>query len=395
VKFSTARCRPDQCEPLQFEIDRPRVESFTERDPATSALNHVRPKAVGVLIERYCHYVAEANQATGTYGETEGPGPNRIDPEIEEVLNFAVKSQQEPSLAVHSVFGRTLTVLYWLNRKWVEEHLAEIFPEDEHPNAVSYFVAAWDSYVVFNRPHYKDLFDLLYPKYVRAIDNLRQGLVTQTHLKPDRGLAAHVLGKYLWGNFELRSDEGQSSLLAQFFNKAPADTRSSAIWILWNTLKSHSDEGDRLWPKVREIWRWRVDEASSQNHSSDFDGEFSWFPHMLEFAPETETITSMWPLLEGILPHIGRGRRFGTEWEEIEKYLLREMEREPLKVIRFYRLMHAVAGRPAWFLENNERRILEAGANRKESRDETLSLIDLIGRLGDLSYRDIYEKYAR
>ena len=378
-----------------FKEEDPTSESFTKRDPATSALNHVRPKAVGVLIERYCHYVAEANQATGRYGETEGPGPNRIDPEIEEVLNFAVKSEQEPSLAVHSVFGRTLTVLYWLNRKWVEEHLAEIFPEDEHPNAVSYFVAAWDSYVVFNRPHYKDLFDLLYPKYVRAIDNLRQGLVTQTHLKPDRGLAAHVLGKYLWGNFELRSDEGQSSLLAQFFNKAPADTRSSAIWILWNTLKSHSDEGDRLWPKVREIWRWRVDEASSQNHSSDFDGEFSWFPHMLEFAPETETITSMWPLLEGILPHIGRGRRFGTEWEEIEKYLLREMEREPLKVVRFYRLMHEVAGRPAWFLEHNERKILEAGASRKESRDETLSLIDLIGRLGDLSYRDIYEKYAR
>jgi hypothetical protein len=57
--------------------------------------------------------------------------------------------------------------------------------------------------------------------------------------------------------------------------------------------------------------------------------------------------------------------------------------------------MHEVAGRPAWFLEHNDRKILEAGASRKESRDETLSLIDLIGRLGDFSYRDIYEKYAR
>lgn len=370
-------------------------ESFTDRDPATSALNHVRPKALGVLIDQYSLYVAEVNQATGKYGEIEGPGPNRIEPEIEVVLNFTIKPDQEPSLAVHSVFGRALTVLYWLNKKWVEEHILYIFPEDEHPKAVSYFVAAWDSYVVFNRPHYKELFELLYPKYVRAIDNLSKGLVTHTHLQPDRGIAAHVLGKYLWGDFELRSEEGQGSLLALFFSKAPADTRGSTIWILWNTFKSHSDESARLWPKAREIWRWRVDEASSHNHSVDFDSELSWFPHLLEFAPEAESITSMWPLLEGILPHLGRGRRFGTEWEEIEKYLLREMEREPHKVIRFYRLMHEVAGRPAWFLEHNERKILEAGASRKESRDETLSLIDLIGRLGDLSYRDIYDKYAR
>jgi len=121
----------------------------------------------------------------------------------------------------------------------------------------------------------------------------------------------------------------------------------------------------------------------------------SWFPYLLEFAPATESITSIWPLLEGILPHIGRARRFGSEWEEIEKYLLREIEKEPVKVIRFYRLMHEVAGRPAWFLEHNEKTLLEIGLKHKESRDATLSLIDLIGSMGDLSYSALYEQYAR
>jgi len=31
----------------------------------------------------------------------------------------------------------------------------------------------------------------------------------------------------------------------------------------------------------------------------------------------------------------------------------------------------------------------------KESREATLSLIDLISSMGDLSYRDLYEHYAR
>jgi hypothetical protein len=57
--------------------------------------------------------------------------------------------------------------------------------------------------------------------------------------------------------------------------------------------------------------------------------------------------------------------------------------------------MHEVAGRPTWFLENNEKTLLEIGLKHKESRDATLSLIDLIGSMGDLRYRELYEEYAR
>lgn len=365
-------------------------ESFPG-DPLTSSLNHVRSQALGALIEQYSRHIARVNQAKGNYGGVEGSGPNRLDPEVEKTLTTKLARSEESSLAVHSVYGRNLSTLYWLNKTWVERYLDQILPEHDDS---SHFVAAWDSYVVFNHPH-RELFDLLESRYQKAIDNLSRGLVTRTHLEPDRSLASHLLGNYLYGDFELRSAEGQSSLLASFFSKAPADTRGSAIWILWNTFKSRPNEKTRLWPKAREIWRWRIDVASSNNHSNDFDTELAWFPHLLEFAPETETITSIWPLLEGILPHLGRARRFGSEWEEIEKYLLREIETEPLKVIRFYRLMHEIAGRPAWFLEHNERTLLEVGLSHIESRDATLSLIDLISSMGDLSYRELYEKYGR
>lgn len=374
------------------EVNKP--EPFQD-DPATSALNHVRPKALGALIEIYSIQMALNNQARGLYGTEEGPGPNRLDPEVESVLNAKLERAEEASVAVHSVYGRSLGKLYWLNRQWVDRQIDHIFPPRDDSDQSSYFIAAWDSYIVYNPPRDKDLFDLLHPQYVRAIDNLSKGFVTRTHLEPDRQLVAHLLGSYLYGDFQLTSPEGQKSLLSSFFAKAPPDTRGRATWIVWNTVKERPHEIDRLWPKIKELWKWRVDVASGSNHSTDFDEEMAWFLRLLEFAPETETIISLWPLLEGTLPHLSRIRHPLRAWEAIEDFLIREIAREPVRVIEFYRLMHDSANRPLWSQRQQGRKILEFGAARKESRDATLSLIDLIAQKGDRSYRDIYDIYAR
>lgn len=369
-------------------------ESFPD-DPATSALNHVRPKAFGILIETYSTRIARNNQSKGLHGSAEGPGPNRLAPEIQGLLNAKLERAKEASLAVHSVYGRSLRKLYWLNREWVERHIDQIFPAEFASESSPYFIAAWDSYIVFNPPQYKELFDLLHPQYVRAIDNLSKGRVTRTHLEPDKQLAAHLLGSYLYGDFQLSSPEGQNSLLSLFLRKAPPDTRGRAIWIVWNTLKQETNKIDRLWPKIKDLWKWRVDVASSSNHSTDFDGEMAWFLRLLEFAPEAETIVTLWPLLEGTIRHLSRLRQSLRAWEALEDYLIREIAREPVRVIELYRLMHDYASRPLWSQRQQGRKILETGAANKESRDATLSLIDLIARKGDRSYRDIYEMYAR
>jgi hypothetical protein len=369
-------------------------ESFPD-DPATSALNHVRPKALGALIENYSVQMAIINQSKGLHGTEEGPGPKRLDPEIEGVLNAKLQPREEASVAVHSVYGRSLRKLYWLNREWVECHLDQIFPVGVDSEPSSYFIAAWDSYIVYNPPQYKELFDLLHSQYVKAIDNLSKGRVTRTHLEPDRQLAAHLLGSYLYGDFQLSSPEGQNSLLNLFFTRVPPDTRGRAIWIVWNTLKENTDDIDRLWPKIKDLWKSRVDVAASANHSTDFDGEMAWFVRLLEFVPEAEGIVPLWPLLEGTIPHLSRIRQSLRAWEALEDFLIREIAQEPVRVIEFYRLMHESANRPLWSRGQQGRTILEIGAANKETRDATLSLIDLIAQKGDRSYRDIYDIYAR
>jgi hypothetical protein len=377
------------------EGDKPKAGWVGHNDPVTVAINHVRSDAFLALIEDYALHTAYLNQEKGINADPEGPGPNRLEPEVEDVLAKKLDKHADASWAVHSIYGRTLTILYWLNKDWVASHLDEIFPGDSDEQSNWYYIAAWDSYVIFNKLHYKDLFALLYPKYVKAIDNLSVGLVTRTHLEPERRLASHLLGEYLYLDQKISIQEIEESLLGRFFQKAPPQTRGSAIWLLWKTLEQQINERDMLWIKAKELWQWRVDVASSYNHSNDFDNEMEWFPHLLEFAPMNETITSLWPVLEGLLPYLSRTRHLNMVWEEVEKFLLREVERDSLRVIQFYRLMHEGGKRPTWSRGQEGRKILELGAANKESRNATLSLIDLIFQSGDPQYQDIYNRYAR
>ncbi|MFC2046369.1 hypothetical protein ACFLTC_02470 [Chloroflexota bacterium] len=140
---------------------------------------------------------------------------------------------------------------------------------------------------------------------------------------------------------------------------------------------------------------WRGGEASRANHSTDFDEGTQWFADLPLEAPESETITSLWPLLEGLLPHILRYEQRSLGWDSIEDYLAHEVDRDPVRAIEFYRLMHERAIQPRWFYPRDEaRKIVETAAAHADSREEALSTIDALARMGNHVYQEIYERYS-
>lgn len=376
------------------ESDRPPEGWFGHKDPAAVAINHVRSDALIGLIN-YSAHLAQIKPQGELHVSAEDVWPNRLEESVEAALTRKLNPREENSWAVHSVFGRELMTLYWLNRRWVELHIDDIFPEGEDVETAWRYVAAWDSYVVFNQRLYQSLFELLRPKYVKAIDNISKGFLTRTHLRPEEGLAAHLIGEYLRSDYDIRSHEGQESLLALFFAKAQPESRGKASWLLWRTCHDNPADAEAYWPKARSLWHWRVDVASSMNHPDDFGPEMEWFASLLEGAPRSETMVSLWPLLEGTLPYCARSEHRDLTWDALEAFLLREVERDPLRVVQFYHLMYEKAGRAIWSYQQKTRKILEVGAGRKEARKETLSLINLLARFGDHQYRDIYEQYDR
>ena len=120
-----------------------------------------------------------------------------------------------------------------------------------------------------------------------------------------------------------------------------------------------------------------------------------WFARLPALAPDSETISSLWPLLETCLPYLGRSRFHDEVWDALEEYLAQEVERHPLNAIRFYLLMYENDRGPSnHYRRDNTRTILEKAVANEESHNEAMSLIDVLGRRGHHQYRDIYERYT-
>jgi hypothetical protein len=122
----------------------------------------------------------------------------------------------------------------------------------------------------------------------------------------------------------------------------------------------------------------------------------NWFSLLLQIAQQREKMASLWPLLEGILPHIARPETRSHGWEMAEEYLSKEVTSDPVRAVRYYRLMHAQRRESAWvFFGNKEAdKIIRVGAASEKARQETLDLIDLLGRHNNYRYQDIYNRYA-
>lgn len=378
---------PDQ------ESDRPPEGWVGHLDPATVAINRVRPSALMALIE-YARFNACLAREFASDVAPDGSSPERLEAVVRETLTRKLDRQADPSWAVHSVYGRYLSLLYWLDQGWVESYIDHIFPEVDDEQSILFFVAAWDSFVVFNR-FYTSVLEMLRPKYQRAIYHLGKGHVTQTGLDPGRNLAVHLTWEYLGADYELCSSDGRQSLIEMFFTQAPPEARGSPAWLLWRIGEKNPSEFEKHWPRARSLWEWRAYEASAANHPTDFDDEMQWFAHLLLVVPDLESMATLWPLLEGLLPHITRSEQRNIGWDSVEEYLAQEVDRDPVRAIRFYRLMHDQLGKRRMYYRDEARKIIETAAAHQESRHEMLSLIDLLARLGDYTiFRDIYDRYA-
>jgi hypothetical protein len=377
----------------QAENDPTEEDPHGEKSPSFISINHVRPSALNALIN-YAWYKIRLQYQMAGDTEAHEAGPSRLEPVVQEALTRKLDRGHDPSWAVHSIYGRHLTLLFWLDQLWLEAHVEDIFPEDEKKKW--FYAAAWDSYVRFTVSVSLPCVEILRPKYERAIEHLSTGIVTRTSAQPGRDLAGHLLIDYLHADYDLRSPAGENSLIAKFYAQLSPSEHADAAWVLWSICNNNRDILDTYWPRARALWQWRVDAASAAGHPTDFDAEMNWFSLLLKIAQERETMTSLWPLLEGILAHIARPERRDHGWDTVEKYLSKEVERDTVNAIRYYHLMHAQRREAAWsfFGHKEADKIIETAAESEEGRQEALDLIDLLGRHRNYRYLNIYNRYA-
>lgn len=371
-----------------LEADRPQDGWFGHNDPITVSLNHVRPVALAALIRYAIRVAKEMEELDESAIKENREMPDLIAKKLEQKLD----SQIEPSWAVRSVIGRFVTDLYWLDRKWLLSHIDLIFPIENGDEAIWLFISAWDAYIL-NR-YYHDVFTVMRPKYQQAIQYLSQGYQTESHLNQSDKLSTHLIFEFFFSDLGLIDFIASGGLLHDFFQKTPSEVRSRLPWVLWKICEGSPE---KHWEKARAIWEWRSNEAIISNHSPDFNSELLGFALLLRVAPGFETVKSMQSLLNGLLPHVRNVDSHDLGWHSVETFLERQVEQEPVDVIKFYRLMcEQKYNPPQWVYHSDSvKKIIEFAAENPKSRVDALALIDFFAqRWRDYTFESIYRKYT-
>lgn len=372
------------------EQDRPLEGWFGYMDPFTLAINHIRPMAFEALIH-YSVMKAKKDQKTNT-------DQPRWEPIVRDAITRKLDKSVDPSWSVHSVFGKFLFTLYWLDKEWVTVNISRIFPDGENEDIIWFFVAAWDAYVIFN-DFQPDLLPLLMLKYNRAIENYSKGYQTKSHLNLTLRFAVHIALEYILGNYDLQAEAGSQSLIEKFFIETDPITRAKIARASWLILKDNPSDVGKFWPKARKLWEWRAKEATIHGNTSDYDKEMQELAHLPQYAPEYETIQSLWPLLENLIPHMVGEDLDSFDWRGLEQYLLKEVLRNPFRTIQLYKMLFDRIERPiGWLFHSDEAKQiirLAISSGDPDAKQTALELLDMFLRWGDNTFRDLYFENLR
>jgi len=348
---------------------------------AMLSLNCNRGKAMHTLVCYALRYVRVKKAEKD--GKDPFPNGRRIEEEVLQVLDKKLDKSRDPSLAVHSVFGWYLPYLLYLDRKWLEDSLPRIFPNQ--PEADEYWEAVWDSYVGYVGHFYTDVYRLLKPQYMRAINTMDQGTSTKPRReRPDERLAEHLMIAYINNLEKMEDPEG---LLVLFYRYAPDHVREHAIWFLWRDLeKQKPGKGADLWLKMRHLWEIRVAVALEADASYEMREELSSYAWWLKDAPEN--LSELYDLLEPIVPYL----EVGTQGRHVLEYLSKQSGAFPVRASRL--LLHMAKEVPDnIYLSREEpvRQILETALRSTDAEAKTIvyEIVNLFGERGDYRYKDL------
>jgi len=334
------------------------------------AINSVR----GRSIEGLFFYPGWIKRKTG---ET---GPARLPEEARAVLEKHLNPDQDPSLAIRSLYGRWVPWILQFDRAWGTDAVSRIFPETEP----RYWLVAWDGFISFNNP-YDDIFEPMQHVYAKAISQLGcpASEADDTRQLRDERLACHLMTFYWRGHYAL---EDESGLLRRFFAQAPDKIRAEAIEFVGRSLERTADPVDPIvLDRIQRLWTLRFEQAGQDSTiqqaelmafgwcfgSNKFEARWA-IENLLGVLRLTHSIDPDFQVLEGLPDYISGF---------------------PIEVLECVRLL--IEGQTSqidlssW--EGDLRRIFMQTREhfRPEVRHAGNEVIELLGRLGHVNYGDL------
>ena len=332
-------------------------------EPTTLAINTVRGEAMHALVE-YGLWVAR---------NTEGKKINFGDlPEMKKVLEDHLVPENDPSLAIRSVYGQFFPWLNLLDANWVNEAKSHIFSDDEFGLGD----AAWDAYITFCQP-YDDTFKVIadiYTKYAKRLSDYEESDDRERSLE---NLVAHLITFYWRSKLEL-DDE----ILLTFYKHAPLKLRKHAIEFIGRSL-GNTPVGieENIEKRLKGFYEWRQSEVSESNEYEELEG-FCWWVDS-DVVDRNWTLTKFHELLQvqDKLDALDFAAR------KLGNYL----EIDPVKVLDCMSMMLDKLKTQGMYFSWDEdaQEILREALLNDEVNEQAIELVHKFGSMGFLKYRDL------
>jgi len=368
----------DIIKPLTEDLD------FNEKreldfDPSVLSINSTQ----GIAMHDVFHYALWVRRHLTRISEDEKyqwRGFEEI-PEVRKVLTYRLK--QDRTLTIRSIYGRWFPWLLSLDEAWTVENRKNIFPIEKELYPLRN--AAWESYIVFNKP-YKKAYELLKEEYRTATETIGSAPKKEHFVAdPDKRLSEHIMTLYWWGNFKL---DNPSSLLIRFYKNASDELRSHAHLFIGKSLKNTEDKvSNAIIGRLKKLWKFRMKVAYKANKIETFTKELSAFGRWFT----SKQFDDEWSLeqLEGILKITGE---IGNSHSVMNRFIEIADERA-LQVIQCIYMMVDNA-KERWDVDYWKEDIYEAlskimQAGDSEAKMEAEKLINELGSRGYLKFGEL------
>lgn len=231
-------------------------------DPATLAINTTRGEAMHAVVR----YLLWAERALGAEATRSGI---TFAPEARDLLERHLDVAVESSLAIRAVYGQWFPQFVRLDSEWARQLAPLVFPTSQERGAE--FDAAWNAYVVFNRP-FTGVFEVLRDAYAHAV--ARAAGEEESAARPGgpgARLADHLLTYRVLG----ATANGGDDLFARFWRVAGSALRKQVItqagWSLERSPKLAAEIGVRF----AATWEW-IFRATSASDPGALSGFGAW-----------------------------------------------------------------------------------------------------------------------
>jgi hypothetical protein len=345
-------------------------------DPATLSINTVRGEAMHALIKYalWCSWNLYPTKEDAAKVEI------KLVPEVREVLDRHLDLAIDPALAIRAVYGWYLPNLFYLSKQWVSENLQIIFPKDQ--DLRGFWIAGWETYLS-NSPYY-DLFPLLKEEYRLAISLL--GVTSK------KGSRYADLNELLPHHFMIvyANDLAYEDLIDEFFEKAPAHARGTAISFVGRVILKKElaevppDQIEIKIDRLKIFWEKRLSIPKEKQDKEEFK-EFGWWFARTPFDKE-------WTIHQLVRTLEITGGEIEPE-HEMSKELVGYVDEFPFQTVIALNLV-AHGDKEGWrirFSKDEYREIIQKVMDGTDDKAKAVAtdLIHYLGQRGYAEYRDL------